>query len=89
MLPVASRDMQWGVAVEGSAGQRWPDPATTGDVSDKWGAVAGVLVRDGCDPATYPSKGEGSGWRRVGVVFFSVVVRVLRWVECQGGFRGA
>jgi hypothetical protein len=31
----------------------------------------------------------GSGLWRVDVVFFSVVVRVLRRVERQGGFHGA
>ena len=88
MPVVASMDTQWGAAVEGSGSLCWLGFATTGGVSGERGALAATRVRDGCDPSTHPQRG-GVGRRRVGAVPFSLVVRVLRRVERQGGFRGA
>lgn len=89
MPTVASMDTQWGAVVECSVIRHWQSPATTCGASDEQGQVAVTRFRYGCDPPTHPQRGEGSGPRRVGAALFSLVVRVLRRVECQGGFRGA
>lgn len=88
MPAVASKDMQWEAVVEGLTSRYRRGAATKGGMSEEQGAVAVALVRDECDLLTRSPRGEGSGSRWVGVVFFSVVVRVLRWVECQRGFHG-
>lgn len=89
MLAVASMDRQWGAAVEGSTSWCRPGSVTTGGKNrEQWPLVV-TRLRSGCDPPTHPQRGEGSAPRRVGAALFSLVVRVLRRVERQGGFRGA
>lgn len=89
MPPMASRGTQRDVAVEGLASGGPFGSATTGDASDEQGQVAVARALNGCGLPTRPQRGDGSGLRRVGSVFFSLLVRVLRRVEPQGGFRGA
>jgi hypothetical protein len=88
MPAVASKDIQREAAVEGSASRYRLCTPTKRDSSDEREAVALALVRDGCDSPTHAPRGEDSDRRRVGAVFTSVVVRVLRRVERQGGFHG-
>lgn len=89
MATVVSMDRQWGAVVESSAGRYRLGSATTGGVSDEQGLLTVIRFREGCDSRAHPSRGEGSGPRRVGAALFSLVVRFLRRVERQGGFHGA
>jgi hypothetical protein len=88
MPAVASKDIQREAAAEGLASRYRLGTPTKGDVSDEREAVALALVRDGCDSPTHAPRAEDSARRWVGAVFSSVVVRVLRRAECQGGFHG-
>jgi hypothetical protein len=88
MPAVASRDTQRDATVEGLASQHRPGSAMTSGVGEKRGQVAAAPVRSGCERTMHPLGGKDSGRRCAGAEFFSVVVGVLRRVECQGGFRG-
>ena len=90
MPTVVSVDTQWAAAVEGSVSRRrCPDSATTGGKSNERGPLVAVQFRKGCDPPMHLRRGGGSGPRQVGAALFSLVIRILRRVERQGGFRGA
>lgn len=88
MPAVVSMDTQWGAVVEGSASRRRSGSAAMDGKNRERGPLAGVRFRNGYDLPTHPQRGGGAGPRWVGAAISSLVVRVLRRVERQGGFRG-
>jgi hypothetical protein len=89
MRTVVSMDTQMG-----SDGRGLGEPTSSGLCGDGWRKRGGGAARHNpiprrVQPAHAPTGRRGSGPRWVGAALFSLVVRVLRRVERQGGFRGA